>query len=348
MSRFSEWFRSFLGGGLDGDDGGDASPQQSNSAEGAPEVRLPSADDLDTPPVATRLVTRPGVESSTAPTARMVGASLAYGWISDVGRVRDHNEDSVFVFVSEQFGDNASPPFGVFLLADGMGGHEAGEVASAMACQTVAAQLMEEFYLPLLYGSGSVAADPESALSDLSETLGDAIQRANSEVFANTPGSGTTLTCGLFLGNQLLIGHVGDSRAYIRRDGSSVELLTNDHSLVKQLVDIGQLSPEAAAVHPRRNILYRAVGQGGALTADVRSVSLEPGMQLLLCTDGLWGLVPDERIWEIVGMAPSVQDACERLAQSANDAGGNDNITVLLVEYQGGAVVMPGDGDRLG
>lgn len=260
------------------------------------------------------------------------GASLSYGWITDVGRVREHNEDSVYVFVAEQQSMLNTPPFGLFILADGMGGHHAGEVASAVACQTVATQLMEQAYLPLLSQSNGYAGDDHAVLlRDLAEVLAEAIQSANLEVYENTPGSGTTLTCAVVVGSDLLIGHVGDSRAYLRDAAGEINLLTNDHSMVKQLVDIGQLTPEEAAIHPRRNILYRAVGQGGLLSVDVQARHLAAPAQLLLCTDGLWGLVSDEMLWEIVTTAQTPQAACEGFVDAANAAGGNDNITAIVV-----------------
>ncbi len=294
-------------------------------------------DDLETPALRSVDPGVPATGLSVPEGPRTCGASMRYGWVSDVGRVREHNEDSVFIFASEQCSTSSVPPFGLFILADGMGGHDAGEVASAVACQTVAMQLMEHAYLPLLYGEVDLVRNGDDFTASLGEILTEAIQRADMEVYNSTPGSGTTLTCALFIGRHLLIGHVGDSRAYLRQGGGAAELLTNDHSMVKQLVDIGQLTPEAAAVHPRRNILYRAVGQGGALAVDVRSIVMGRGAQLLLCTDGMWGLVPDVALWEILDSAPSTQAACESLAAFANEAGGNDNITAIVVEFRDGS-----------
>jgi protein phosphatase len=140
----------------------------------------------------------------------------------------------------------------------------------------------------------------------------------------------------MIIGERLIIGHVGDSRAYLRRtseEGKPVTLLTRDHSLVHKLVEIGQLTPEEAAVHPQRNMLYRAVGQGEALDVDVMSYPLQAGDQLLLCSDGLWGEVPEETIWAIVDRATTPSDACVHLTEAANAAGGGDNITVILVEF---------------
>lgn len=327
-----------------------AHAEQSPVAEGGctelPEVATTAfvpatnAYNLETPPPASRAsrsVTKAPDAATALDNAAPLGpfaAGLAYGWITDVGRMREHNEDSVYVFVAEQQSSLPAPPFGLFILADGMGGHQAGEVASALACQTVAAQLMERVYLPLLYRNGNSGEVGAASLLALTEMLAEAIQSANLEVYASTPGSGTTLTCALLVGDRLMIGHVGDSRAYLQQGQAAARLLTNDHSMVKQLVDIGQLTPAEAAVHPRRNILYRAVGQGGLLSVDVQSCRLEHDAQLLLCTDGLWGLVPDAALWEIVAAAPTAQVACARFVEAANAAGGNDNITAIVVQFR--------------
>ncbi|MDX9953605.1 MAG: protein phosphatase 2C domain-containing protein [Anaerolineae bacterium] len=344
MNKVGKWFRRLLQQPAEIARDEDDSRSVNAAPDPVAETSVPEMPvDLETPPLRALDPDALADEVLVQDAPRAFGATMTYGWITDVGQVRDHNEDSVFVFVAEQCSSVTMPPFGLFILADGMGGHHAGEVASAIACQTVAAQLMEHIYLPLLFGDGETAeaeADASGAFVTLmTETVADAIQRANTEVYSSTPGSGTTLTCALLVGRQLFIGHVGDSRAYLRQCDGGIRLLTNDHSMVKQLVDIGQLTPEAAAIHPRRNILYRAVGQGGALPVDVQSLYLDHAAQLLLCTDGLWGLVSDEMLWQIVTSAPSTQAACMRLVETANAAGGNDNITAIIVEFRDGSAV---------
>lgn len=268
------------------------------------------------------------------------GASVSYGWVTDVGRVREHNEDSVYVFVAEHQSSLPTPTFGLFILADGMGGHHAGEIASALACQTVAAQLLERIYVPLLlHSNGTGVGEHPWGMAQLTEVLTEAIQTANQQVYETTPGSGTTLTCAVLVGTDLLIGHVGDSRAYLQQGEQAVQLLTNDHSMVKQLVDVGRLTPQEAAFHPRRNILYRAVGQGGLLAVDVNAYQLSEPAALLLCTDGLWGLVPERALGEILSFAPNPQAACEELVAVANAAGGSDNITAIVVTWRPGIAV---------
>ena len=252
------------------------------------------------------------------------------GWMTDVGRVRGHNEDAIFIFTGEQEADNATPPFGAFILADGMGGHQGGELASALAVRESATYLMSEVYLPLLSG-----AEREGDQPSLTEILREAIVKANRVVTQSLPGSGSTLTCGVVVGDRLFIGHVGDSRAYLQRDGEAPQLLTHDHSLVNRLLEMGQLTEEEAAVHPQRNVLYRAIGQGGTLDVDVQSYPLQGRTHLLLCSDGLWGLLEEPDLWAQIEDAPTPQMACQALVESANEAGGTDNISVILVEILG-------------
>jgi serine/threonine protein phosphatase PrpC len=252
---------------------------------------------------------------------------FSVGWCTDVGRVRNQNEDALFVFSGEQEANNAVPPFGLFMLADGMGGHQSGEIASALALRTAASWLLSRVYFPLVDETDRGTDQPS-----LTDVVREAIAHANRIVTRDFPGSGSTLTCGMVLGNRLFIGHVGDSRAYLLRAGQAARLLTKDHSLVNRLMEVGQLTAEEAAVHPQRNVLYRAIGQGATLEVDVSTYALEPGDRLLLCSDGLWGLLDEAEIWRLVQEAATPQQASEQLVAAANAAGGNDNITVVLVE----------------
>jgi protein phosphatase len=133
------------------------------------------------------------------------------------------------------------------------------------------------------------------------------------------------------VGERLFVGHVGDSRAYIRKQDGSLVQLTRDHSLVSRLIEVGQLAEEDAIHHPQRNVLYRAIGQPDELTVDVVTRSLAPGDRLLLCSDGLWNMVADQTTREIAGSAEP-QAACAALVAAANAAGGNDNISVVIAE----------------
>ncbi|HOU12455.1 MAG TPA: protein phosphatase 2C domain-containing protein [Anaerolineae bacterium] len=252
---------------------------------------------------------------------------FAVGWATDVGQVREHNEDALFVVSGEHEASNAAPAFGLFMVADGMGGHQSGEAASSLSLRVASSQLLAQVYLPLISGTDHNANQPS-----LTDVVREAISLANRAVTRDLPGSGSTLTCGMILEGRLFIGHVGDSRAYLLRAGQPPKQLTKDHSLVSRLIEMGQLTEAEATTHPQRNVLYRAIGQGGALEIDVMTYALLPGDRLLLCSDGLWGFVEESEIWRIIQAAPTPQQACAQLVAAANAAGGNDNITVILAE----------------
>jgi serine/threonine protein phosphatase PrpC len=159
-----------------------------------------------------------------------------------------------------------------------------------------------------------------------------AITEAQRAVTQTAPGSGTTLTAALVLGQQMTIGHVGDSRAYAVNPYGGGEALTRDHSLVKRLEELGQISSEEAAIHPQRNVLYRALGQGDVLEPDIFTAQFPPTGHLLLCSDGLWSVLSETNIFHIVNSSTDLQDACQELVAAANKAGGPDNISVILVK----------------
>jgi protein phosphatase len=246
------------------------------------------------------------------------------GWITDVGKVRDHNEDTVLVITAAHDGDDGPPSFGLLVLADGMGGHRAGEVASSLAARVAAHHITHQSYLPSLLDQERDANQPA-----LTEVLIEAVQAANEAVSKEVPGSGTTLICALILGTQAYIAHVGDSRAYTLTE-QGLRQITHDHSLVDRLINSGQLTPDEAAVHPQKNVLYRAIGQSGALEVDTHVRKICPGECLLLCSDGLWSSVGEDDIVHLIERASSLQRACQDLVAAANEAGGADNITTIL------------------
>jgi serine/threonine protein phosphatase PrpC len=253
-------------------------------------------------------------------------ACLRVGAASHVGLVRSHNEDALLTVTAGQVGYlGPEDPFGLFILADGMGGQQAGEVASILAARTVTRRLLADILSPYLDD------DAKPPPKTITEALSDAIQAADAAVLYHAPGGGTTLTCALIMGGQIYIGHVGDSRAYVFAE-DMLRQITHDHSLVDRLVEMGQLSPEEALHHPQRNVLYRAVGQGDGLEVDTHVETMPAAGRLLLCSDGLWGMVDDEHIAAILAAASSPQQACDALIEAANHAGGKDNITVVVVE----------------
>ena len=250
---------------------------------------------------------------------------------TDVGRHREINEDNLFSGSS------------VFAVADGMGGHAAGEVASEAALQPVA-QL-----------DGTAYDDARAA----TDALRSAVEEANRSVVSqakadpNLSGMGTTLTAVLVRDDRLHLAHVGDSRAYLLRDGEGINQLTTDHTLVEQLVQDGRLSRDEVSSHPQRSVITRAIGVDVEVDVDTLEQVLQPGDQLLLCSDGLSGPVTDEQIADILLSEGDGQAAVEALIAAANNAGGPDNITVVLLRVEengggGGGAGTPETGEETG
>ncbi len=259
---------------------------------------------------------------------RIEPQQIVYGCGQSVGKSRDHNEDYILAFSVTIGGEGNNYPFGLFVVADGMGGHQYGEVASAAAARTLAGYLLKRFHPYLM--------DPSKGMDEpLQDLMRAAIQESQRAVTQAAPGSGTTLTAALVLGQQMTIGHVGDSRAYVIRPDGRNDPITRDHSLVKRLEELGQISSDEAVAHPQRNVLYRAVGQGEVLEADIFTAPFPQPGHLLLCSDGLWSVVPDDNLFKIVKEAPNLQAACQDLVAAANNAGGPDNISVILVQLLG-------------
>lgn len=236
---------------------------------------------------------------------------MKWAYITDTGLVRALNEDSLCL----------APETGFFAVADGMGGHRAGEVASRMALQILKQELDRRL---------SRGERPEAALVD-------AIKGANSSIYEMSAqnlqwaGMGTTITACLKLDGEVLIGQVGDSRAYLlQRNG--IAKLTEDHSLVQEMVINGGITEEQAFVHPQRNVLTRALGIGPSLEVDLYRVKVKPGELLLLCTDGLTGYLRQDELFHIISAAPDLDTAVGMLLKKAIQSGGADNITIILVE----------------
>jgi serine/threonine protein phosphatase PrpC len=236
---------------------------------------------------------------------------------TDTGRARSANEDSYWVH---------SP---LFVLADGMGGAQAGEVASRTAVEVFAEQ-------------GGLPDGPGT----YEERLAALVTRANVQVHTQAQsdeqfaGMGTTLTVAYLGEDDLAIAHVGDSRFYVLRDGE-LQQLTDDHSLVGELVRRGQISAEEAEDHPQRSIITRALGIEGDVVVDHFSWPVRDGDVFLLCSDGLTGMVPDVKVAQIIERADTLTAAAQQLVAAANEAGGRDNITVILFRVE---EVTPGDG----
>jgi serine/threonine protein phosphatase PrpC len=262
----------------------------------------------------------PGMADTPSEPPRLI---VGYGHSS--GRQRDHNEDAIFTLTTNLVAGDTIEPFGLYIIADGMGGHQYGEVASAVSVRGMATHVLNGLYLPWLSHSGLGIQE------SLHEVMQEGILETQQMIIRAAPGGGTTLTAALVLNNRVTITHVGDSRAYLIHPDGKTQILTHDHTLVKRLEELGQLTSEEAAIHPQRNVLYRALGQGDPIEPDVDSYQLPESGYLLICSDGLWGVVPHEKVIEVVIATQNPQEACNILVDSANAAGGPDNISVILV-----------------
>ncbi len=243
-------------------------------------------------------------------------STIRYAGMTDVGRARTENEDRWF----------ADPAQGLYLVADGMGGSAAGGVASQ-----IVAEVLPKLLARRLEGNaaalGPQAAERLSAaLLELSERLRDESHDA-----PGLRGMGATVVLALVRGTRAVISHLGDSRAYLLRAGK-LRRLTNDHTIAQLLLDRGELSAEEAAGHPGRSRLTRFVGMGADAAPETETIELSPGDRLLLCTDGLTGMVGDRQILAALTEHPDPAEACRRLVAAANEAGGKDNIAVVVVQ----------------
>jgi len=238
------------------------------------------------------------------------------------GRIRSLNEDCVL----------ARPSSGIVLLADGMGGYKAGEVASGMAVEVIGHGLETDWRRATSSGYG------RDVMRSLAQKLvAQHIERANTAIFeraladAECQGMGTTLVMGLFHDDALTVAHIGDSRMY-RLRGESLEQVTRDHSLLQEQIDSGILTPEQARLSLNKNLVTRALGVDEIVEAEIRTYAVEPGDIYLLCSDGLNDMVDDEDIRAILlGLQGRPDMAAEHLVQAANDGGGRDNVSVVVV-----------------
>lgn len=249
---------------------------------------------------------------------------IIYGVKTDIGQSRMNNQDAVFALATHSASVFNQPSFGVFIVADGMGGHEHGEVASSIAARVVADHIQRELLIPMLAGT---------PVENVMEILETAVHKANNGVQAEVPDGGTTLTFAVLVENRAYVGQVGDSRAYVISQ-SKIEQITRSHTLVDRLVELGQLTREEVN-SPNvtvKNVLYRALGQGEVLEVDTLTRQLKNEDYLLLCSDGLWNLIEDVNLQKIVTEAGSPQEACDVLVNLANEKGGYDNISVIVVK----------------
>ncbi len=247
-------------------------------------------------------------------------ATSFFGSRTEVGHVREHNEDSLVV----------TPP--LFAVADGMGGHEAGEVASEIAIKTLA------------------ELAPQNADG---EALARAVVAANLNVIKapregiGREGMGTTLTAAILEGERLVIAQVGDSRAYLLHDGH-LQQLTRDHSLMADMIEAGQLTEAEARVHPNRSVITRAIGSDPHMQPDIYELNVASGDRILLCSDGVCGMIDDQEIATIMGGSETAQICADNLVAGALAAGGYDNATAIVIDVEGFRVVRERKAKRKG
>jgi protein phosphatase len=258
---------------------------------------------------------------------------MQIGYKCDIGRTRRTNEDSLLCLKFDAQSSSGVHAATLLLVADGMGGHNAGEIASELGTRVVASeclkQLMASFSKTVNKGGEDESDNPQAALNN-------AVSMANRLLFEEAgkrkglQGMGTTMVAALLIGQDLYIAHVGDTRCYIINNRETLQI-TRDHSQVQEMVDAGLLTPEQARNHRSRNVITRALGYYQEVSIDSHNPKLFQGDNILLCSDGLWGVLPDRKITEVVLSAESPDQACSELVALANQLGGPDNISVIIV-----------------
>lgn len=240
---------------------------------------------------------------------------MRIGAMTDIGRYRKLNEDSFFIYRNELLVGG--------MVADGMGGHNAGEVASKMAAELIKSGVMDGFY-------------PDMDYMEFSELVRRVFVEVNEEIYrksrvsCNTTGMGTTATAAFVYNGKLITANVGDSRVYAVKDGR-IKQLTKDHSYVEELLDAGEISPELAKNHPQRNYITRALGTEAFVKADIL-ISDYNGETIVICSDGLTNMLADSQIADIVTENEDFEQAAKALVKLANQKGGADNITCVVFE----------------
>jgi len=291
-----------------------ASPDECVSHDGRFYLPLPAEEMVALPPV-----------EPTLP----YGMNLSVGYASDVGQ-RDLDEDSLCVFtLSGVYESVADPTLGLFIVTDGMGGYEGGEMASKVAVRTIADRLIQKLLLRRFTEEDKPLGEAVRA------HLTEAISEANEQVYRlaqeRANDMGCTLTMALVMDGRAYIANVGDSRTYIcGREG--LRQITTDHSVVARLIATGMAEPEELYTHPHRHVVYRAIGNKPTVEVDIWEEGLVPSDILLLCCDGLWEAIRDDGIEEVLLTQFDPQAACDEMVRRANEAGGEDNISVILVK----------------
>lgn len=257
----------------------------------------------------------------------------SHGQATHPGKKHENNEDAIITFTYNKQQSGKAVPIGFYLVADGMGGHDAGDLASRTVNQIVTNWVLQVQVLPDLRKTTRKLTTENIP----AEILNRAIEEANTALlrYAQLQSSnlGSTVTAALIIGDTATIVNVGDSRTYRLRNNQLVQI-TRDHSIVARLVETSIIAPEEIRSHPRRNEIYRNLGHDPGVEIDTYTVTLQKGDRLILCSDGLWEMVLDEDIKRIIQASRTSQEACDTLINAANSAGGEDNISVIVVEME--------------
>jgi serine/threonine protein phosphatase PrpC len=254
------------------------------------------------------------------------------GWETSVGKHRDHNQDAILAYTSNLVSNNLNQSIGIFAVADGMGGHKNGDLASKIAIQSVFIEFVTN-HPDLMSG-----VDTTFGTNQIETILQSCTLSAHKRVNEEVPGGGTTLTITVIYHDQVIIAHIGDSRAYFLDHQGDLRMLTRDHSVVSRMQELGKLTEEQAANHPQRNVLYRALGQIEYTEPDLYSYSLYGSSNLIICSDGLWGVISEKQISTTIMESQTPQIACAKLVEAANNAGGPDNISAIVIRFTEGII----------
>ena len=260
---------------------------------------------------------------------RRTNMTFSVGYASHVGMIRRLNEDSLSIFTLAGVYESISEPsLGLFIVADGLGGHDGGEFASKFVVETIADRLIRRVLLPKF---NRQPLHPDAIMPRVEEAVFYANEQLYNLAEERLNDMGCTLTMALVIGQQAYIANVGDSRTYIYRD-RDLRQVTQDHSLIASLISAGIAQPHEIYTHPERNVIYRSMGHAPNVEVDLWQEELIRGAQLLLCSDGLWEPIHNEGIIEVLRTDSALQAACDEMVHRANVAGGEDNITIILVK----------------
>ncbi|MCL2676549.1 MAG: Stp1/IreP family PP2C-type Ser/Thr phosphatase [Streptococcaceae bacterium] len=251
---------------------------------------------------------------------------MEFSILSDIGAKRETNQDYAFTFINRA-------GYRLFLLADGMGGHKAGNIASKLTVEDLGKFWEESFF------------DETTSIETIEVWLRNQIRNENENISSlgkleEYKGMGTTIEAVAVHGKNLITAHVGDSRTYLLREGK-LSQITTDHSLVQELLSAGQITAEEADTHPNKNIITRSLGQTAEVTADINTLDIQEGDYILMNSDGLTNMLSDDEIFEIISSDQTIEEKTQTLIDRANEQGGKDNITVVLVHFDGPVQSQP-------